>query len=170
MRKSGQALIELVVGLIVILALTAGMLQVASLTRAHTDTMENARSRAGEWALRDDYLSPFPQYIAEVLPGPDGIRYTRDDETISADQATFQAAIVERSAGTPAGWETLGAIPGNRIMQLRATAAPVLEFGLIGAREQEQIEILPAVRNLIYNAQMIEVEGSAWMTWTRGIY
>jgi len=169
-NRNGQALVELIVGLIVILALTAGMLQVASLTRASANVMEAARSHAGERAFSETYFSPFPDYIAEVLPGPDGRAYTRDDETTAADSGAFIATIVNRSAGSADGWAVLDEIPANPVNRLREAPVPVFEFGLIGAIELETIPLLPAVRNLIYAADEIEVEGRAWSTWTRGIY
>ena len=168
--NTGQALVELMVGLIVILALTAGMLQVASLTRASADVMAAARGRAGESAFSEAYFSPFPEYIADVLPGPDGRPYTRDDETTPADSGAFIATIVNRSAGTADGWAILDEIPADPVNRLRGAAVPVFEFGLIGAIERERVPTLSAVRNLIYAADEIEVEGRAWSTWTRGIY
>lgn len=166
----GQALVELMVGLIVILVLVAGMLQVGSLTRASTEAMEAARRRVGERAFSEAYFSDLPTYIADIQPGPDGRRYTRDDEITTADASTFMATVVYRSASSAEGWRVLSEIPGNPINRLRVSSSPVFEFGLIGTTERERVSILPAVRNLIYAADEIEVESRAWSTWTRGIY
>jgi hypothetical protein len=169
-RRSGQAMVELMVGMIVILALTAGMLQVASLTRAHTAVMVEARGTAGAIAMSDAFVTAFPDYIAAVEVGPDGRSYSRDDTHTAASMADFDRVIVAPSAPAAGDWDYLDAVPRNRISVLHGSPTPVVEFGLIGTEAHERIALLPAVRDLIYAADEIEVEGKVWMTWTRGIY
>jgi hypothetical protein len=45
-----------------------------------------------------------------------------------------------------------------------------MNFGLIQARESATNATLPVVRRLFYAADLIEVEGQVWATWTKGIY
>ncbi len=169
-RRSGQAIVELIVGMIVVLALVAGMLQVASLTRAHTAVMVEARGHAGEAAMSDTYITAIPDYIAAVEVGPDGRSYSRDDTHTMASAVDLDGIIVNRSAPAPGDWDYLDAVPHNQIAVLHRSTVPVVEFGLIGTVAHETITNLPAVRALLYDAETIEVEGKAWMTWTRGIY
>ncbi len=168
--RSGQAMVELIVGMIVILALVAGMLQVASLTRAHTAVMVEARGRAGGLAMSDAFITAIPDYIADVEVGPDGRSYSRDDTHTAASLVDLDNVIVTPTAPAAGDWAYLDAVPGNRVSALHRSPAPVLEFGLIGTEEHAVIALLPAVRTLLYDAEEIEVEAKVWMTWTRGIY
>ena len=47
--RDGQAIVEFIVGLVAVLVLFAGLLQVASLAKTHTDTMVEARRLADAW-------------------------------------------------------------------------------------------------------------------------
>ena len=52
--RAGQAMIELIVGIVAILALFAGLLQLVEISAAHTDAMTEARSRVGLMAISDE--------------------------------------------------------------------------------------------------------------------
>jgi len=168
--SSGQAMIELIVGLVAILALLAGLLQVASLTKTHTDTMVEARREAGELAMLDLELMMDPDYIRDWREGPDTKRYTRDDISTSADSVIFDDTIVEKASADSDGWEILREVPDNRLSRLHDNLDPVSCFGLVRGYDKKSVDLISAVQSLLYRADTIDVECEVWMTWTKGIY
>jgi hypothetical protein len=169
-RKEGQAIVEFIVGLVVVLVLFAGLLQVASLAKAHTETMTEARRRAAIQATMDFDIPSTPDYILSRLPGADNKDYTRDDSFTPANAGDFENLIIEQAAENTAGWDLINSVPGNRVSTLRGSAAPVTQFGLVKGSDSESVDLLPAVQNLIYDAPHIELKCDVWMTQTKGLY
>jgi len=164
-------MIELIIGLVSIVALFAGLVQMVSLSRARHDTQYEARSEAGEDSLSDlDALFSDAEFIEDWDMGDDERRHTRDDRTGDGDSFGFNRAIVEASSPDSEGWQIIQQAPGDQISMLRGTPNPAQVFGLVEGKAEEDVSLLPAVRSLLYNADSIEVESRVWMTWTRGIY
>ena len=172
-RHAGQAMIELMAGLVVVLAVFAGLLQIASLTRTHTEANVEARREAGSLTMLDtlDGLPlTMPDYMRDRFEGPDTRRHSRDDTFDNANPANFDGLITQQTAPDQAGWDALNSVPGNAVSGLNGNPNPVAMFGLVRGQEEDQVELIPAVRSLLYHADSIDVEGKAWMTWTKGIY
>jgi hypothetical protein len=169
-RTSGQAMIEVMAGLVALIVLIAGLLQVASLTRAQTDAMVEARQEAGTLALLEEPFSEFPDYIQDIQVGPDGRSYSHDDTTTDALPSEFNQDITERVTEQPSDWDVIDALPNSPLSSLHNAFTPATEFGLLKGDASETITLLPAVINLLYSADEITVESDVWMTWTRGIY
>jgi hypothetical protein len=170
-QRAGQAIVEFVVGLAVVLVLVAGLLQVAALTRAQTDTMVEARRRAGEEAMDVNQPLAGPEFIRDWTDGPDGYAYSGDDTFSEGDALTFLGAVVDQAAGGADGWDRIGQAGGdNRLYGLHRALRPVSAFGLVKGSDEETVEVIPAVRELIYDKDRITVRSDVWMTWTRGIY
>lgn len=172
--KSGQALVEFLVGIIAVLVLFAGLLQLSSLNKTHTDTMVAARREAGERAMLNlgnqmDILTN-PDYILDWEEGPDTSRHSHDDVSTSADPSLFQNEIMDNAVADPAHWNILDQLPGNDLSALRNSLTPSAEFGLVRGHDEETIALLPAVQHLLYSASSINVETEVWMTWTQGMY
>lgn len=169
-KCAGQAMVEIVVGLLAMVVLIAGLLQISSLTRAQTDAMAAARQEVGTLLFGEHPVSALPDYIAAIGPGPDNRSYSYDDTSTSADPAAFQHVIMDQAVHDPADWDVLDTVPDNAFSALHDAAAPVNEFGLLKGDASETVSLIPAVRGLLYRADEIEVECDVWMTWTRGIY
>jgi hypothetical protein len=179
-------MVELLIAIVVVLALCAGLLEVTSITRIHTDRLVEARKDAGMSSLLDTEPShPVgvePGYIADWQCGPspsdigDGKRMTMDDSYNDASVAAFNAAFVEKAGGTPEGWSVMNGVPANRIRGLRNTFAPSAMFGLVYADSRADINLQSPEYSLIYGLLYrpedghMEVKSDAWMTWTKGIY
>jgi hypothetical protein len=159
--RRGQALIELAAGLVVILVLVAGLLQIGILSRAHLDVVDLARERAGRRALGEWYgtAAPPPVFLRNWSQGTDGRPYTRDDLPLRGNPAAVRDGIVR--FGAPAALRVLA--PGNAFSAAMDEDPLVTHFGLVGAREESlPIPLLPAVRTLIYRADSITLEATAW--------
>jgi hypothetical protein len=164
-------MIELIIGLVSIVALFAGLIQMVSISRARHDTQYEARSEAGENSLSDLYtLFSDAEFIEDWDTGDDERRHTRDDSAAAGDSFGFNAAIVEASSPDEDGWTTIEEAPGDYLSMLRGAPNPAQLFGLVEGRAEEDVSLLPAVRSLLYDADSVEVESRVWMTWTRGIY
>ncbi len=168
--KGGQALIEMIVGLVAMLAIFAGLLQVTTLTRAHADTQVAARQEAGNNALNMLYRDGHARFIRDWNEAADRKRYTRDDEAEDGDTGRFRGVIVDRAAGDMGDWNALDRIPLNAVSRMRAGQEPIEAFGLVRGYDSREVSLLPAVQSLIYRAKSIDVESEVWLTWSTGIY
>ena len=166
MRRDGQAIVEFVVALVVILVLVAGIIQIAWMGHRHSLAMGEARREAGVKAMMD--LSSFesPRYIQSCTPGPDGIEYSRDDDASAGDRSGLNGGILEYAHP-----DDLGSVaPGNRVSVMADSEMPEVMFGLVKGEKREAVELMPIVRQLLYRDDAVEVRGLAWLTWTKGIY
>lgn len=168
--RRGQAMLEFIVGLVAVLALFAGLLQIASLTKAQTDTMVTARRNAAALAMMDPSLLTAPDYIETITVGDDGSSYSVDDEREIADPSAFTAVTVVPSAASAADWALIDAVPGNQFSALKSSAVPMVELQMVDGSDRRTIPVLPAVQHLLYDADTITVESRVWMPWLRGIY
>lgn len=167
---SGQAMVEFIIGLVAILSLFAFLVQFVSLSQAHLNTMAEARRQAGRLSLAGLPTPDAPGYIRSWDEGDDHSRHTRDDHFTRANQAEFVSDYVSTIAPGPAEQAVMASMPHNPIGDLRHAAAPVDSFGLFSRREQQNVNLLPGVRDLLYHAGSIEIESEVWLTSTYGIY
>jgi hypothetical protein len=164
-QRAGQALTELIVGLVVIMALLAGLLQITTLTRAQTEVMIEARKLAAIRAMEGgNQFSAIPSYISAVTAGHDGRTYSRDDKHTFASANDFSRTIIDKSTAESTDWHLLDAMPSRRFSDLRGTDNPAELFGLIEGTASETVKIIPAVKSLLYRADTIKVEGRVWVT------
>ena len=61
-------------------------------------------------------------------------------------------------------------VPANPMTEAARLGAPQMAFGLVHGQSSRSITLLPAIRDLLYRADRVTIEGSAWMTWTEGLY
>jgi hypothetical protein len=171
MNRSGQAMTELMVALVALLVLFAGLLQVVSLSRVHTDTMVEARRDAAKAAMQSGMvIAGAPQYIRDWQAGPDGRRYTLDDTHTDADPFAFQNNIIERAVIQPSDWTWIDKVPNNGLTWLHTSVNPVSCFGFVRGKDTETVPLLPLIQNLVYQAPQVEVQSTVWMTRMKGIY
>ncbi len=159
-------MIEMVVAMVVILAVTAGLLQIARLAMAHTEAMHEARQRAGERAMQALPVWSPAAFIRDWTPGPDASAYSRDDVRVTAAATEFTSVIP--AVARP---QLLNSFRrGNPVSAIAAQSSPQIEFHLVRGEAVRNVSAPPAIRNLIYNSETIDVRGEAWLIYTRGIY
>lgn len=166
--RTGQALIELVIALVAVLALVAALLQIGQLTGVHMQELQEARAQADANALSDAYvlMLPNPRYIQDWNPGPDGIIHTRDDQVVDGNELPVLTEIVD--VAHPSELDLR--IPGNRVSALRTQNSLIREFDFVrGDAQPQTVPLLSATQHLLYAADSITVEASTWMVWTQGI-
>ena len=169
-RCHGQAMIELSVGMLVVIVLAAVIYQLTLFVRVGHETVVNARAAAGEKALQDWPFSATADYIGATGTGPDGKPYTPDDVFEPADPARYNSGILEPLAGEPTDWNTLEEVPGNDFSDLRASPSPISIFNLLRGEDSGDVNLLPAVQHLLYDAESITIHETVWMPWTKGVY
>jgi hypothetical protein len=168
---AGSAMVELMAGLIAILALTAGIIQVATLTKTQSDSMVRARELAGEQAMLNNGQGvAAPDYIRDCHEGPDRRRLTRDDTHDAADVAAFQQTIVGPAAANAAAWNRYNQAQASPLPGLRNNNAPAAAFGLVRGEDSRTVPLLSAVQSLLYRADRITIQSKVWMTSTGGLY
>lgn len=184
-NASGQAMVELVVGLVVILVFFVGLLGAMSITKQHTDLMTKARESAGVNAVRDyggDPIAMDAGYIRNWGVGRwnnytrtwgDERRHTADDyiET-DGDANRFSEDIVAK-AGRSGDWDLLDVdIPNNRISALRNQyrSTPEVFFGLVLGEAGTEIDLTSPDFSLFRRLIQVRVEdpgepkGYKWIT------
>ena len=167
---SGQAMVELVVGLVAVLVLFAGLLQIIGLTQTQTDVLVNARREAGQRAMAGTANRMAPDYIRFWEEGPDESRHSVDDRHTAADPGRFRTTVIEELASDPSDWLVVDAVPGNPFSDLHDNANPISDFGLLNGTDSDTVDLIPTLRNLVYDSDTITVESEVWMPWMRGMY
>jgi hypothetical protein len=172
--RNGQALIEFIVGLVVVVVLFAGLIQLATLTRLHTEAMVQARREAGERAMSElagNYqMASSADYIEKVEEGEDDSPYSRDDTFEKGNPFSFDEIVVSRAAEDSGGWGILDRAPAGDIARLHGSGDPVSLFGLVKGDEEASVPVISAVQSLLYNSDTIDIEVEVWMTLTEGLY
>ncbi len=167
--KSGQAIVEFVVGLVAILILTAALLQIGTLVREDGRTLQKARAEAGAAALGSAYfapVSPGPQYIRDWTVGPDGAAYTRDDRAVIGNAALLSDGIVLHAK--PDDLRRL--VPDNPVSTLSDSAQVLPGLGFVrGYSSSGPVALYPITRNLIFGRDTLTLESQVFLIWTRGL-
>lgn len=163
----GQAMVEFMVSLVVVLVLLAGLIQIGQLVHAHTRTMIAARAAAGWLAMAlTPPVSETALLISDWVPGPDLRRYTHDDMAlVTSNSATLPGELVGH-----AHLDLVPDAPTNTLAMLAASPNPADDFLLVKGEASESAPILPIIRRLVYAQPTLEVESDAWLVWTEGIY
>lgn len=160
--RSGQAMVELVVGLVALLAVFVGILQIGRLAAERNRTLAEARGRAGVYAFGATHWSDLPgaQLIRDWDRGNDERSHSRDDRAIAGSSLPF---VEITSHAKPA--DLAARVPDNPISPMN-TAAALGDLLLVRGRvRSDEIPLLPVVRHLLYDADHIRFDESAWLVW-----
>ncbi len=161
---SGQAMIEFVVAILLVVIIMAGLLQFVELAGTKGVLLGQIRREAGEKAVSPRVaLGVVPDYIRDWEPGSDEIRHTADDtfeRGVAGD--TLQAAVVNRSVADPADWSHLANARNTAIPDLHSSGQPMNALGFVHASLEEEVTLLPAMRDWIIGKESITVGAELW--------
>lgn len=166
--KSGQATVELAMGLIAILAVVGTLVQFGLLGVARLETRVAATGAAAERSMDNlDGLVYVPTYLQEVAPGTDGRSFTEDDVFVSGnlDQAHDDIAgrMLPGLAGT---WD-----PDSPIAEISNSLRMMEGMGFVQATSFDfNVPVLPVVRALVFGVDRVDVGTEVWMTKTGDLY
>jgi hypothetical protein len=163
--RSGQAIAELVVGLIALLVVFMGMLQIQYLARAHTRVLIDARAQAGQNALAN--IKPPPSallWISDWQAGSDNIRYSRDDLAVENNNNRMAVSSRIVAPAFPSMLQIYA--PANALSTAATPDGLVNELPLWHGLGSRVVGIFPLIHTLVYGVDSIQVQGDAWLTWT----
>jgi len=166
--NGGQSLVELVVGLLAIVLVFIGILQIGRIAREHTQILMNAREEVDEMVIDDTFeaIDPAPTYAWGVDPGGDGRDYSQDDVVLASSPSLIIDDVVAHS--TPEELDVW--LATNAINDLEVPATFMQAFDLTyGQSSSDIIEFYPIIRNLVTEDDRIRMDRRVWMPWLRGL-
>jgi hypothetical protein len=160
----GQAMIEFVVAILLVVIIMAGLLQFVEIAGIKGLLLGAIRREAGELALgQRTVLGAAPDYILDWKPGADAIRHTADDTFDSGIAGnTLQAAVIDQSVAAPADWSYLDDAHNTAIPNLHISGQPASALGFIHADLDEVVTLLPAMRDWLIGKESITVGTELW--------
>ncbi len=166
--KAGQAIAEMVVALLAIVAITAALLQIGLLGTKQTQTMLNATKQAHHFALADTHDYPYilPRFMQGWEAGQDGVEHSVDDQPLSADSSIIVDDILDVTQPGTLNYY----VPGNDFSTTDGDYLLDSSMFVRGHDKENRIPLLPAIRNLMVEQDHIDVETSVYMIWTKGLY
>jgi len=167
-RVRGQAMIEMVVGLLAMMLLMVGLLQIGRFSIAHNRAQLTARERADRQAIQPTYTPPMaqPVYMRDWDEGVDGVRYTQHDVPVlgAAPEVGTEILVHAHPAQVSAytdsqPWNDLQASP--QVMES-------LRF-VRGFARSAEIPVYPLMQRLVVHDESLSMEQTVWMPWLQGI-
>ncbi len=164
-------MIELTIGMMVVVLLVSGLVQLIPLYMTHSEMLAETRGNAGEKALNPIALSDSPEYITDWNEGVDGERHTADDEAETGDTAALLGKIINKTSNSDEGWALLDSSLNSSIPDFRNNLTPTEHFDLVS---QENEEVIPIdddlIRDWAYRKDEITLRVEAWIPKLGGIY
>ena len=160
----GQAMIEFVIAILLVVIIIAGMLQFVELAGRKGELLAEIRAEAGEQAMgRRLPLVVRPLYILNWEVGADEIRHTADDtrETGLAG-GTLQQTVINRTVQQEADWQRLDTAHNAAIPILHDSAIPLSALGFIHAELHDEVTLLPAMRDWLIGKPTVTVGTELW--------
>ena len=168
-QKSGQAMVEFIIGIIVVIVVFGGFIQIGLLSNERMTTYMRATHEAASLAVmpsRDPDHVP-PAYTLANLIGDDEATYSEDDQrTVGSGEEVIDGIV---SHALPDQLDQF--IDQSPFILLNNGSDLNENFSMVrGDAHRTGIRLLPVVRNLIYGEDAIDVSEEVTTIWTRGIY
>lgn len=168
-RRSGQAMVEFVVGLVALLAVAVGILSVAALVRADTESFEAAQEEAVRRGMGNGTPQSFSP-VADVAPGPDGLPLTKDDAPVAGSLGSARRiAARAESAGGPARRPDGGPLRHDAVAGFGAGASGDALFSMRRGRGEATAELPPAAKPLFGLEPVATLRNEVWLPQTGGV-
>ena len=166
-RRTGQAVVELVVALFCILLLVTGLLQFTILGAADTETRTEATARASDDAAGGGLSSSF-QPLRDWKRGADNLTMTRDDVAVAGSLADVRSTIAAKTAPGGDWGATTDALRGTEIRTL-AEMEQSTAFGFVHARAEQSVEAIPSAAAL-FRLRSPVIGNDVWMVKVGNLY
>jgi hypothetical protein len=163
-------MIELIVAMVAILALTGGLLLIVSFGSARTRAMTEARREAGLQSMMDVPSVSAPDFIQDWDAGADGKDLTADDDAQMGNSGPFNDFIVNEAAADGDAWAVLDAASRRQLPDLDGHPDPAIAFGMVKGEEHDSVPVLSVVQHLFHAGDSIDIDAKVWLTHTRGMY
>jgi hypothetical protein len=150
-----------------------GLIHVNRLARTSLFLHSVLRGMAGEQAMKND-LSTVTDYISGWETGPDGLRYTADDQPVrnSAQLSATLNALSAYSVRSPDDWSHIANDSRLPVSQSRLQASPLMPtvLGFVHAEETYHVPVDPVIRQLVYGKDEVAIKEEVWMPLMGGLY
>jgi len=169
--RQGQAFVELIIGIVVIVMILAGGIQFFYVSNAHRSLTTTVRGAVGEQALIGSGTIETPEYVFTWDDGADDIRHTDDDTPITGPPQTL-TTIADRSVTNSADWDLLDPLSRDAPMRMmHEPSEPTTELALIKSSTLPvTVDVDPAVRTFIFDLPTVTVRHTVWMPLLGGLY
>jgi len=157
LRKNGQAVVEFVVGIVAVVILVAGMVQLGLLAKAHSDAMTEARKSAAKKAVDDD-IEASPDYVGSVQDGPDKFNYSADDEFPDGNKSDLQSKLLVYANPN----DLQDYLGDNALTSVYNDPAKVMN-GFVKGNSSKTVSLLTAIQNMITGTGSFDVKSEVWM-------
>jgi hypothetical protein len=174
MSRSGQAAIEFAVGLLLLLIVLTGIIHINLMARTSLFLHAVLRNNAGEQAMQDGAASIAPPYLTDWAPGPDGLRYTADDQKLSNGMGlpNTLSTLTRYSVRAPNDWSYVtddSRLPVSMV-QLNASPLMAATLGFVHSEETLDVPVDPVIRQLVYGKDVVTIKEEVWMPLMGGLY
>lgn len=169
-RRAGQAVIEFISCLVVLLLVIAGMIHFANMGRATLSLHGALRGRAGLRAMESGAIGAIPQHISDWDAGPDELRYTVDDRPVRSGAIGITAMLSERSVKEPSDWAYVAHESQLPFSMVRLNEAEMRVLDFAHAEDTIYVELSSVLRQLVYDAEEVAIKEQVWMPLMRGLY
>lgn len=161
-------MVELVVGLLALVLVLMGLLQIGRIGMEHTQVLMDARRDADMLAMQEDFLRPDPGafYALGVVEGRDQRPHTQHDYTMQGDPGNIiQDVVTHARVDDISAW-----IADNPMQDFQHSSSFMYPFDLTYSRRiSDSIEMYPIIRNLVAGQDSMRIGRTVWMPWVRGV-
>ena len=172
--ETGQATIEFVAGLLLLLLVLTGIVHINRMARTSLFLHAVLRGNAGERAMESGALSVSPPYISDWDAGADGARYTADDRPIqnSLVLPSTLSLFCNYSVKNPGDWSYVASDTQLPVSMIRLSTAPAAGalLGFTRAEEDLHVPVDPVIRQLVYGKDEVTIRETVWMPLMGGLY
>lgn len=173
--QSGQAMIEVMIGIILILIVVVGAVQFLIVSDTHSGIDGSIRGKTGFLAMSPFTLADSPSYFQTWDPGGDGQRFTADDKPLPAGglPPNTIAAIANYSVRdqTPTDWNTFGNLAHpSSLDALHAVPVPLVDLDFVTTHQAIAVPIEDIAQQLFYGNAFATVQEDVWLPIMKGLY
>lgn len=170
--NSGQAMVEFVVAVVLIMLVVGGIITVANLQRADAKSMLDATTSAIEDSMGDAIPSKFSP-ISDWNNGPDGYEQTKDDRPESGSFSNVRNDITGYSVPND-DWSAFDRVDGTSAIygdiEHFDSSGATSTFGMVEGEASETAEIPQVIQRMLGASSEVSVENQVWMPKTEGLY
>ncbi|WFB35639.1 pilus assembly protein [Kiritimatiellota bacterium B12222] len=167
--KSGQAMVEFCIGLIAILTVVAGTIQLGRMGLARMEARVDATGTVSALSMNSGSTSIrlVRNYIQENTEGLDGRTYSMDDTSTIGNAAEVYDQLLRNNH--PQLLHRYA--PNNTLASIQNSIDLMGETALVSSTSYEyDIPVMPIIRKLIFNQETVDLEVSSWTIRTGDLY
>ncbi|NLB69411.1 MAG: hypothetical protein GX804_06990 [Lentisphaerae bacterium] len=171
--RSGQAIVEFIVGLFGIILLAALVFFLGHVQLLDSDSLVRASADAISSSMGHGISSTFTP-LADWDEGGDDKPYTKDDRAIHGNFYRLRSHITSSSA--PGGdWSGTrrgdgSSVVYNEIVHVNDGVLSQSTFGFVSSRDSETVPVPPIIQNILGLPGEIVIRNEVWMPQTGGLY